>query len=56
MASERIRWSVTRPSSELIDEGESEFTEYAVDNFDRIDLYDDLYASGFNPVSLSYND
>lgn len=42
--------------AELIDEGESEFTEYAVDNFDRIDLYDDLYASGFNPVSLSYND
>lgn len=41
--------------AELIEEGESEFTDYAVDNFDRIDLYDDLYASGFNPVSLSYN-
>lgn len=42
--------------AQLIEEGEAEFTDYAVENFDRIDLYDDLYAAGFNPVNLTYND
>lgn len=41
--------------AQLMEEDESEFTDYAVDNIDRLDLYDNLYASGFNPVSLSYN-
>lgn len=41
--------------AQLVESGESEYTDYAVENFDRLDLYDDLYASGFNPVSLSYD-
>lgn len=40
--------------ADLIDANETEFDEYVVDNYDRIDLYDDLYASGFNPVNLAY--
>ncbi len=43
------------PTVAQLIEDENEFTDYAVDNFDRMDIYDDLYASGFNPVNLSYS-
>lgn len=43
------------PTLAQLIEDENEFTDYAVDNFDRMDIYDDLYAEGFNPVNLSYN-
>ncbi|MDE7237815.1 MAG: hypothetical protein K2N66_08350, partial [Paramuribaculum sp.] len=38
----------------LVQDGASVYDDYAVDNFDRADLYDDLYASGFDPMSLTY--
>lgn len=41
--------------AQLMDEGESEFSDYAIETIDPVDLYDALYEDGFQPVNLSMN-
>ncbi|MCM1028293.1 MAG: hypothetical protein NC342_04815 [Pseudoflavonifractor sp.] len=41
--------------AELMDRGASEFSDYAIEAIDPVDLYDNLYDEGFDPVNLSYN-
>lgn len=39
--------------AQLMDEGESEFSDYAIETIDPVDLYDNLYEEGFDPVNLT---
>ena len=39
--------------AQLMDEGESEFGDYAIETIDPVDLYDNLYEEGFDPVNLT---